>query len=174
MTMLLISSMHNQKVLILRRLDKMRGVIMIEHLKDVINMAIKEEEYFQGIYRKFAVNSDNPSVKALFNKLAEQEKLHKERLQSFDFENSDVITEKIQDIDAKDDLLLTPVSEFKDMKNIFEFAIENEIKAQKLYTSLAAAMNNEKARELFELLAKEEKGHEQLLKQEGKAVGFLD
>lgn len=49
------------------------------------------------------------------------------------------------------------------LKEILEKAIEKEIQAQHLYTDLSQKMSNETARDAFQDLARQEKGHQELL-----------
>jgi rubrerythrin len=49
-------------------------------------------------------------------------------------------------------------------KDIIEFAIAGEIEAQKFYQSAAEKINDLYLKEMFEQFAKEEKGHEKILK----------
>jgi rubrerythrin len=56
------------------------------------------------------------------------------------------------------------MQEFKSVKDIIDFAINEEIGAQKFYKDLATKMNNSTMRKVFEDFAREEKGHEEKLK----------
>lgn len=56
------------------------------------------------------------------------------------------------------------MQEFKSVIDIINFAINEEIGAQKFYKDLAAKMDNPTMRKVFEDFAREEKGHEEKLK----------
>ena len=75
-------------------------------------------------------------------------------------------------INVAEELMLTPINEFKNMVDTFRYAIENEIRAKNMYCSLSLSSNDESWRELFDYLATEEGKHEELLKNELKTLGI--
>ena len=83
-----------------------------------------------------------------------------------------VIPDKISEINVSDDLMLTPINEFKELKEIFEFAIKAEIEAQDMYMKLSESVNDDRAKKLFLMLYGEEKKHETLLKDELEKMGI--
>jgi len=139
---------------------------MNDKLRHILDIAIREEEYFMGFYSAAAQKSDNESVKKLFENLSAQEEMHKKRLVGMDLNNVGVISEKIDSIDVTEDAMLTPINEFNELNQILEFAIENEIKAQQLYKSLAFALDDQEAANMLKVIADEESKHEELLKKE--------
>ncbi|PKL46815.1 MAG: rubrerythrin [Planctomycetes bacterium HGW-Planctomycetes-1] len=64
------------------------------------------------------------------------------------------------------------MEKFKISDDILDFAIENEIKAYKLYTNLAAKMDNPEMAGVFEKFAVEEKDHRKQLEDIKKSKTF--
>lgn len=145
---------------------------MSEKLKQIMERAIKEEQYFHELYLKLADKVGVPSAKHLLLTLSEQEEIHKKRLESLDLENMKPISGAIESIDLGEELVLTPLNELGSIKEVFEFAIKNEIEANKRYKELAASIENPEAKNIFEMLASEEEKHESLLKEELKKLGL--
>ncbi|MFH1510147.1 MAG: ferritin family protein [Candidatus Woesearchaeota archaeon] len=136
--------------------------------KDIIRLAINEEDFFRDFYRAAAAKVGIASAKELLLKLSKEEKAHKERLQSYDFRALSLR----KPLDLVKPLILTPIDEFTAVRKIFEFAIRSEVLAKNRYAGLAASVDDETARWLFNLLSVEEKRHERLLKDELKRLSF--
>lgn len=133
----------------------------MEKLKEIIENAIKEEEFFYHFYNDLAALTQNEKIKQALLELAQFEQNHKEKLQSLNFEG--FIPDKITEIEVADLNILKPVNEFKTLKETLQFAIKQELFAKTLYSSLAQATSDEKAKELLEMLSQEEAKHEQIL-----------
>ncbi len=156
----------NQSVCVFKKDVKLvTEVKMYERLKTILENAIKEEEYFHSFYLYLAEKIENDEIKQDLRKLAEQELMHKEKLECLSFEQigRKVIADKINEIDVAEEVALTPVEEFKDLKDMFAFAIKQETIAQTTYEQLASAVDDENAKKLFLILADEEKKHRLLL-----------
>jgi rubrerythrin len=138
---------------------------MEEKIKEIVQEAIKEEEYFTIFYTRLAEKATDPQLKEELIRLSDFEKMHKERLEKLNFfkvnpENAN----KITNLDVSKDLGLPKIDEFLNMESMFEFAIQQEINAQKKYSQLAEIIEDQETKQTFITLAQEEKGHEQLLK----------
>lgn len=138
---------------------------MNERLKLIMESAIKQEEYSREFYKAAAAKTKVPSAKKLLLRLSAEEQIHKERLETMDFSKlgAKVLADRINEIDVAQELMLTPVNEFKDLKAVLLFAIKKEQAAKKLYEELAYAAEDEKARHLFNVLSSEENNHEAML-----------
>lgn len=134
---------------------------MNEKLKFILEKAITEEEYFNQFYNTLADKASDESIKQALRQVAEQEQLHKEKLESLKV--ADVVPEKIDGLDIAEDLGLPPIEEFLDIKTMFEFAITQEIAAKLLYKDLAECMTDEQSKQLLLMLSDEEAKHEQIL-----------
>ncbi|MBU0756629.1 MAG: ferritin family protein [Nanoarchaeota archaeon] len=147
---------------------------MNEKLQQILNMAIKEEEFFKNFYLEAAEKTDVESAKALLKNLSEAEASHKERLETLDSEKLGelVIADKIDAIDVAEELALTPINEFNSLKEIFEFAIKAEASAKDMYERLGESVDDETAKKLFTLLASEEEKHHDMLASELEKIGI--
>lgn len=132
---------------------------MNEKVKAIVDMAIREEEYFHELYARAAELAESESAKQLLLRLSKEEQAHKERLASLG--TGDLVLE--QDIAVGEELALTPIDEFNSLKEIFEFAIRSEISAMERYSQLSLAVDDEQAKELFLWLVEQEQGHHDLL-----------
>lgn len=141
---------------------------MKTRLKNILDFAAKEEEYFREFYKDAAGKAESESAKKVLAELSGQENMHKERIESIDPDNVGEISEGIKEIQIADDLMLTPVDEFKELKGIIEYAIKFEREAQDMYQKLAESVSDDNARSLFLMLYGEEKKHEKILQ------GLLD
>ncbi len=140
-----------------------------ENIKSILNQAIRYEEESYNMYIKAYSKAENPSSKTLFKKLANQEKKHKAALRKINPKD----VEKIQNprsryLNVCRNLMLTPLSELKELKDIFRKASRKEKEAQERYLRFAKAVKPGKIRALFLKLAEEEKKHEKLLDTEFK------
>jgi rubrerythrin len=147
---------------------------MSDELKQIMEAAIKDEEYFYQLYRRAAGNAKADSAKKLLIWLSEQEMMHKEKLQALDtskFGGGD-FADLISDIDVMEEVAITPTDSFKDEKAIFKFAIAGETTAKKVYAKLAGIVVDSGQKKLFDMLSIEEKKHEALLKAEAKKLGY--
>ncbi|MAG78068.1 hypothetical protein CL616_01755 [archaeon] len=130
------------------------------NIKEILENAIKEEEYFYLFYKDLAALAINPEIKRKFLELSEFEKIHKEKLESLKINS--VNPDKISEIDVGDINLLKPTNEFKDIKEMLRFAIKQESFAKVFYRDLAYALEDE-AKTVLLMLSEEEAKHEQIL-----------
>ncbi len=136
---------------------------MNERLQSIIKGAIKEEEHFIKYYSDAAKKTTVPSAKTLFQKLSKQEMMHKVKLKNLDLKSMKVKDEDISKIEVAKDLMLTPISEFKELKKVFKYAIKAEVAARLMYLHLANSVDGPVESKLFSKLAEEEAKHEELL-----------
>ena len=138
---------------------------MNENLKTILESAIKDEEYFFNFYNMLADKSTKENIKEELGKLAMDEKRHKEKLESLSFEKigAKVIARKIEAMDIARELEFAPIEDFKGVREMLVFAVKQEAMAQATYEKLKGAMEDENARNLFNMLAEEEKSHKLLL-----------
>ena len=130
-------------------------------LKRAIGMAVKKEEYAYKMYMKAYKKVELRGSKQLFKKLAGQELKHKKILQRMDLKKFDV---KIRFNVAKK-LMLTPLSEIRELKEIMRQAIKREQESYDFYMKMARAFSG-KVKLLFKKLAGEEGKHKQLIRKE--------
>ena len=145
---------------------------MDKQLRTILAGAIKEEEHFRDFYKKTAQKTDIPSVKSLMTLLSAQEEEHRKKLARLLLGKIDVLPEMSGTLKTEENLLLTPVTEFPDLKKAISFAITAEKSAQSMYLGLSKKVAPGDAKSLFLTLAKEEKTHESLLIAERKKLGI--
>jgi rubrerythrin len=147
-------------------------VKMSDELKQIIESAIKDEEYFFQLYKRAASKTAVASVKKLFLWLSEQEQVHKQKLQALSPEQygGGEFADLISDIDVMGEVAITPIDSFKNEKAVFEFAIKGEVTAKSVYAKLAGIVVDSGQKKLFKALSAEEKKHEELLKSELKKL----
>jgi hypothetical protein len=106
--------------------------------------------------------------------LSTQEKGHKERLEEMDIDKvrNSILPGALEALPMHDDLMLTPINEFKELKEIFDFAIKAEQGAHDMYVSLGNAVSEQNAKHVFENLADEETKHKELLMAEKEKLGI--
>ncbi len=138
---------------------------MEQKLKEILENAIKEEEYFTIFYARLAEKASDPDMAEELRRLSDFEKIHKEKIEKLNFfkMTPKIIPERITNIDVSRDLGLPPIDEFLNIESMFEFAIEQEKSANKKYSQLAEAIDDEETKQVFITLAEEEKSHEQIL-----------
>lgn len=135
--------------------------------KKVIDAAIKQEESSYKLYMRGYKLTTAISAKQLFNKLAEQELMHKRLLKNLDLKEAiDFPDGKYESLKLEEELLLTPVNELKEIKEILKFSIKKEVRAYKQYFGIAKTLPFGKMKTFFEKLAGEEQKHKELVKQE--------
>jgi rubrerythrin len=137
-------------------------------IKEIIENAIKEEEYFYLFYKDMAALTIDPEIKKKLLDLSELERIHKEKLESLT--NLSVNLDKIREIEVADMNLLKPVNHFKDLKEMIQFAIKQELFAKVLYKALAEAAEDEESKKVLLMLSEEEAKHEQILTEQLEAI----
>lgn len=135
---------------------------MDKKLQKAISNAIKKEEYSYKMYMKAFKKAELKGSKQLFKKLAAQELKHKKILQNLSLKGLE--TSKIR-FNAAKKLMLTPLSEIRELKNILKSAIKREQESYDYYIKLSNAFSG-KVKVLFRKLANEEKTHNALIKKE--------
>jgi rubrerythrin len=145
-----------------------------QKLKQILESAIKKEEYSYQIYMRAIEMTEVDSVKTLLQKLADQELLHKEKLETLDFNKigARVIPGKIGKIDIAEELMMAPLEEFGSLSELFKFAMKKEVEAREMYKQLAESVDDENVKKLFGMLSEEEENHRQILLDTMKEIGL--
>ncbi len=146
---------------------------MINELKAILEMAIKEEVFFSEFYKKAAEMADDGSAKTMLLSLSRIEAIHREKLETLDANKlgalilPDMITK--EDIEAEIELL--DISGFIDLREVLQFALSAEERAKLTYQKLGDAIDDKKAKSLFYMLANEEENHYNLISAEIERLG---
>lgn len=144
---------------------------MNKKVKRIIEYAIKEEEGFMKLYTEAVGKTEEDSVKTLLTRLAKEEAMHKEKLESLDIENLEA-NESISEIKISEEVMMSPIDEFNTLKQMLEFAKNREIEAKDRYRKISSYVEDVKAKDLLNFLAKEEEKHENLLDDALKETGI--
>jgi len=139
----------------------------LDRLKLILEAAIKDEEYAYALYSKGAEVSNDDEIKETLLELAEQEKLHKEKLETLSLKKvgGAVIADKITAIEINSELALVPLEQFETLIEMLEFALKQEVMAKNLYLNLANSTNDHDSKKLFLMLSEEEAKHEEIVKE---------
>lgn len=130
------------------------------NLETIIKNAIASEVESYEFYAAAANKMADPSAKALFKELAEEELKHQEILKELDLSSMQPIpTDKLPDFKISESTDKPFLS--IDMKYVdaIALAMKEEEEAMLIYANLAKCMDNPQQKELFEKLADMEKGH---------------
>ena len=136
-------------------------------LEGAINIAIKKEEYSYKLYMRAYKKAKLRGSRLLFKKLAEQELKHKRILQKLDLKDVKLNTKIRFSVSKK--LMLTPLNEIKDLKDILEKSMLREQDSYESYIKLAGVASG-KLKKVFNNLAKEETKHKQIIEKEYKKM----
>jgi rubrerythrin len=137
-----------------------------ESLADVLTFAIAQEQVSYEFYGELSKRAETEVMKKIFLGFAEQEKLHKERLQRvlgvtepviLDPSHRDAIAKYVSAVPDADDMTY---------EIAIKTAVNKEHAAMMLYQILAKLTPQKELREILELLAVEELHHKKLLEKE--------
>lgn len=130
-------------------------------IDEILDFAIKDEIRASNLYADLAKKSRNKEIRQVFEQFSKEELGHKAKLERIKSGESIVATnEKIQDLKIGD--YLVEVSTSRDdlsYQDALIIAMKEEKAAFRLYTDLAARVDDAKARETFLMLAQEEARH---------------
>lgn len=135
-------------------------------LQEIINFAIAKEQEAVDFYNDLASRVKTKSLADELLKIAGMEIGHRERLKNMDavaFAGS--APKKIADMKIADYLVAEEPTNGMTWQDILNIAMHRELAAMKLYTDLAARVENVTAQQLFEKLAAEESGHKRYFEQ---------
>jgi rubrerythrin len=138
-----------------------------ERFDEVIQFAIDSEQEAVDAYTAASEVVKRKNVREMLLGLAQQERMHKKKLQSIDRGRvSQASIVKIPDLkiaDYMDEVTITADMGYQD---ILIVAMKREEKAHNLYTTLASNTDDAELANLFQLLAAEEAGHKLALEKE--------
>jgi rubrerythrin len=132
-------------------------------LDEMMRFAIRKEADAASFYR-MAADRSNPGVKKTFEELAMEEEGHKEKLEGFDLEKIDQMELKeTKGLGMSEMMEDVPYSSDMSYADLLRFAIKNEEKSQRLYTSTAKIVTEPLLEKLLLILAQEESTHKEKL-----------
>jgi len=123
-----------------------------------IEFAIWKERQAARLFKMLASRMTNPELAALLDELAEEEFVHKEKLELEIIKTGRTVSTDPGSDDAE--LLGTNVAQISmDVKDILNLAIEKEDASFRLYISLLEQVQDEDSKEVLLALAQEEVRH---------------
>lgn len=136
-------------------------------LEEILSFAIEKEAETAAFYDMAQDLAENSNVKDLFKEMAQEEHGHKELLEGLkgrDFSN--VKVQEIPDLKISDYLQDVEFSPSMSYQDFLIFAMKNEEKSLKLYTSLGKHTEDDHMKKLLSFLAQEEARHKLRLETE--------
>jgi rubrerythrin len=130
-------------------------------LEEILDMAIKDELRAANLYAGLAQKSRNKEIQKVFEQFSKEEMGHKAKLERMKKGEKVIVSnEKIQDLKIGDYLVKVDVSrDDLSYQEALIIAMKEEKAAFRLYSDLAARVDDPAARELFHMLAQEEARH---------------
>ena len=135
--------------------------------QNILKFAITREQKAHEFYQDLARQTDHPLKRMLFERFAQEELSHMQRLQSHlsleELVGVEGSAAPLLDDDSPEQL--TPQLKEK-MSNVIANAMQKEKSSFRLYMDMALKISNESARETLMALAKDEANHQALLEME--------
>ncbi len=127
---------------------------------EILDYAIDQEEQAFIFYTELAERMDRPWMSRIFKDFAKEEQGHKKKLSAVK-EGKLLVSaqKKVMDLKISDYLADVEPSLDMDYQQALVVAMKKEKKAFKMYTDLAAAVDDDNLRDLFLGLAQEEAKH---------------
>ncbi len=135
---------------------------------EILGIAIKSEISSYGLYKRFALRVANPLAKQRILSLAEDEQNHRKLLEGKYIELSGEERPPIPD--TGDLRQLEADIEKMSNREVLELAAAKEAQARKFYSAAGEKAADPGGRSVLEYLAEMERGHEEILRQEIKAL----
>ena len=128
-------------------------------IDEILDFAIAGEEEASKFYTDLAGQMDNPTMREVFEGFAKEELGHKVRLEGVKKGNIQPKTGDVADLKIADYMVDVEPSPDMDYQSAIILAMKKEKAAFKLYTTLAAKMQDPELRKMFLSLAQEEAKH---------------
>ena len=129
-------------------------------IDEILDFAIQMEQDAVDMYTDLAGKTTAPSAKVAFEEYADEERVHKSKLQEIKTGKRLVHGLKpVLDLKISDYIQEKPLGDDPDYQDILIFAIQQEKIAFKLYTRLSEQAQDEGIKELLLSLAQEEAKH---------------
>jgi|MTBAKSStandDraft_2_1061841.scaffolds.fasta_scaffold11429_2 rubrerythrin len=143
---------------------------MDSSIEAILKRAIRFEEDSHNLYASALEKVKNPQTKEWLQELADWELGHKAKLEgllkgdlSWAIRKSK--REDVADLKVGDYLVAPSLGEKSDFQDVLLVAIKREQSAHDFYNSMAGLVEEGQAKELFDLLAKEELKHKQMVEE---------
>ena len=129
-------------------------------VNDILDYAIENEQSAVDFYRELASKAAKPEIRKLFENYAKEEEVHKAKIEAVKADQTFAsVSTDVLDLKLGDYLVAVEPSADMDYQSALILAMKREKAAFRLYTALAAKVDDEQLRELFLQLAQEEAKH---------------
>jgi rubrerythrin len=128
---------------------------------EVLNFAITREEEAARFYEEQAEKMNRPETRQIFLDFAKEEMIHKQKLLAIKEGKLNLPSpQKVADLKIADYQSATPqVGPYMSYADMLVVAMKKEKEAFRLYVDLAAAVDSDELRAVFQSLATEEARH---------------
>ena len=131
-----------------------------KEVDDILDFAIKNEQDAVDFYNELADKTTKPWVSEIFRDYAKEEMGHKAKIEAIKAgKKLKPVENKILDLKIADYLVDIETTPDMDYQSALVVAMKREKAAFRLYSAIAAQMDNDELRDLFSLLAQEEAKH---------------
>jgi len=135
-------------------------------VRDVLNAAIDDECAAYELYASTAGRAGNPAVRSLLLALADEERGHRELLESLDADRIQAFTpEARQDLKVADQLSEKAIREDSDLQDVMIYAMHKEQEAREFYARMSLALPDAELSGLFHKLSVMENTHKARLEE---------
>ncbi len=141
---------------------------MESSVESILKRALRFEEDSYNLYNSAMQTVKNPQTKEWLKELADWELGHKAKIEGLlrgdlNWAIRKSRREEVKDLKIGDYLVAPTLSEKSDFQDVLLVAIKREQSAHEFYASMADLVEGGQAHEVFDLLAKEELKHKQMV-----------
>ncbi len=132
----------------------------MEEIKTIIDFAIEKEKEAVDFYNDLAGKVKLKALADELRKIASVEKAHQERLERMDVETAvGTPPKQVMDLHIAEYLVEKKPTPDMSWQDIISIAMHRELASIRLYTDLEELVTDPEAKQLFQNLVAEEKGH---------------
>jgi rubrerythrin len=146
----------------------------VEEYKRIIAEAIGAEIEAYEFYAGVAEKTQDSNVKSIFEELANEEKSHRDFLEGVLSDRKPMSIDETKDYKISAMVDKPKLSVTMKPVDAIALAMKNEEEAMIMYTALADVSNGKEQKELFESLARMERGHKFRLEEMYTNMSFPD
>jgi len=138
-----------------------------EPQQNILEFAITREQKAYEFYQNLARQIDHPFKRMLFERFAEEELSHKEKLQTYLSKDRELAAIEVAAPLFANDSAQEITPQIKEqLRKVIANAAQKEKKSFRLYMDMALKVNDKTVRETLMSLAKDEANHQALLEME--------
>jgi rubrerythrin len=146
----------------------------MDEYKKIVTMAIENEIEAYDFYTAVGEKAKDAGLKAIFRDLAAEEKKHRQLLEGLLSQAKPMTFDEVEDYKVSQTVDKPKLSMSMKPADALALAMKNEEEAMKMYTELAARSLGKEQKEMFESLARMEKGHKAKLENMYTSIAFIE